>query len=312
MIGYNSGYNLRLGKKTDSAYNFYHLQFDGKMSDVRLYDIVLTAEEIGDNMYDAPSENEEGLVGSWNLGDCSGTTASDASASENDGTIYNAGWYEGGESTTFTAQLDPGKAYIQGHEFRTLISSNVEVERAREFAQLTDFERLIQYGNYAKVDNLTGFFRVEDHGGKAGGSATISQRVDIHNSAPNLSNPGTYDGTLIGSCRVREITPIDRPTVGTPATWRYQLFIYDIQMTGELIPDSIMSIYEPGEKMEKQQYKEILADSIEESNRKALLAAEYIDKLNHIWNIVKDTPNDIELGGKIRRLHNEKDKKSRT
>ena len=136
------------------------------------------------------------------------------------------------DATKFTAQLDPGKAYIQGHEFRTLISSNVEVERAREFAQLTDFERLIQYGNYAKVDNLTGFFRVEDHGGKAGGSATISQRVDIHNSAPNLSNPGTYDGTLIGSCRVREITPIDRPTVGTPATWRYQLFIYDIQMTG--------------------------------------------------------------------------------
>ena len=125
------------------------------------------------------------------------------------------------DATKFTAQLDPGKAYIQGHEFRTLISSNVTVDRAREFAQLADFERLMQYGNYAKVDTVNGFFNVNNH-----------EKVDILSGSVAGTSAAQYAAVKIGTCRVRQITLIDRPTLGTPNTWRYQLFIYDIQMTG--------------------------------------------------------------------------------
>ena len=90
-------------------------------------------------------------------------------------------------------------------------------------------------------------------------------------------------------------------------------------MTKELIPDHIMDLYDTGEIMDKQNYKELLAESIEsvgqtakEANRLQLLVAGYKDKLNHIWHMVEDTPNDNELGKKMRALYYEKDKISWT
>ncbi len=125
------------------------------------------------------------------------------------------------DTTKFTARLDPGKAYVQGHEFRTLISSDVHVDRARDYDSVNNFDRLLQYGNYTKIDNLLGMY-----------DFTTGTAVDIHNAAPVLTTPVTYANTKIGTARVRTITPIDRPTLGIPATWRYQIFLYDIQMTG--------------------------------------------------------------------------------
>ena len=123
--------------------------------------------------------------------------------------------------TKFTVRLDPGKAYIHGHEFRTLISSDVTADRARDYANVNNFDRLIQYGNYTKIDNLSGFYDFVTGG-----------ELDIHNAAPVLTNPATYANTKIGTAKARTITVIDRPTPATPTTWRYQLFLYDIKMTG--------------------------------------------------------------------------------
>ena len=90
-------------------------------------------------------------------------------------------------------------------------------------------------------------------------------------------------------------------------------------MTGELIPDHIMDIYTTKDKMDKQNYKELLAETMTEVNkcekemgRLQLLVAEYKDKINHIWHMVEDTPNDNELGKKMRKLYHGKDKISRT
>ena len=43
------------------------------------------------------------------------------------------------------------KAYIEGLEFETLISTDVVLDRARETAQVNNFDRLMQYGNYIIV-----------------------------------------------------------------------------------------------------------------------------------------------------------------
>ena len=90
-------------------------------------------------------------------------------------------------------------------------------------------------------------------------------------------------------------------------------------MTGELIPDHIMDIYTTKDKMDKQNYKELLAETMAETNeceketgRLQLLVAEYTDKINHIWHMVEDTPNNNELGKKVRELYYEKDKISGT
>jgi hypothetical protein len=90
-------------------------------------------------------------------------------------------------------------------------------------------------------------------------------------------------------------------------------------MTNELIPNNIMDFYDKGKKMDKQNYKELLAETMaeatkceKETGRLQLLVAQYQDKLNHIWHMVEDTPNDNELGKKMRKLYHEKDKISRT
>jgi len=125
------------------------------------------------------------------------------------------------DTAKFVARLDPGKAYVEGHEFRTLISSDVPVDRARDYVNVNGFDRLMQFGNYAKIDNLSGFY-----------DFTTGTEFDIHNAAPVLTNPTTYANTKIGTAKARTITVIDRPTPATPTTWRYQLFLYDIKMTG--------------------------------------------------------------------------------
>ena len=90
-------------------------------------------------------------------------------------------------------------------------------------------------------------------------------------------------------------------------------------MTNELIPDYILDIYDAGEKMDKQNYKELLTETMTEVNkcekemgRLQLLVAEYKDKLNHIWHMVEDTPNNNELGKKMRELYYGKNKIPRT
>ena len=70
--------------------------------------------------------------------------------------------------------------------------------------------------------------------------------------------------------------------------------------------------------MNKESYKEQLgslisecAKSEKEINRLWILVAEYSDKDNQLKRLVKDNPNNMELGKKIRELHLE-DKTERT
>ena len=61
--------------------------------------------------------------------------------------------------------------------------------------------------------------------------------------------------------------------------------------------------------MDKQTYKEMLSQTMfemgeceTEVTRLQLLVAKYKDELRHIWNLIKDTSNDSELGNKMRQI----------
>tara|TARA_Y100001963_G_scaffold150659_1_gene232121 strand:- start:560 stop:820 length:261 start_codon:yes stop_codon:yes gene_type:complete len=80
-------------------------------------------------------------------------------------------------------------------------------------------------------------------------------------------------------------------------------------MTSDLIPDSILDFYESGDKMDKQSYKEMLADNIlalntteKEVSRLQILVAKYQDKEREIKKLVYDNPNNMALGKKIRNM----------
>ena len=90
-------------------------------------------------------------------------------------------------------------------------------------------------------------------------------------------------------------------------------------MTSDLIPDSILDFYETGDKMDKRNYKEMLADNIlalntteKEVNRLHILVAKYQDKEREIKKLVYDNSNNMALGKLIRSMYFEENKKSDT
>jgi len=83
---------------------------DGKIDEVRIWNDVRTQTEIEDNMFTELTGSEDGLVGYWKFNEDSGSTADDASSSENDGTIIGATWDVGPkvEAKVLTAVTDDG------------------------------------------------------------------------------------------------------------------------------------------------------------------------------------------------------------
>ena len=71
--------------------------------------------------------------------------------------------------------------------------------------------------------------------------------------------------------------------------------------------------------MDKVIYKELLAETMSdltdaqnEITRLQILVVTYQDKKNELKKLVYDNPNDFKLGGIVRSMYFEKDKKSRT
>ena len=122
----------------------------------------------------------------------------------------------GSDASKFIVKLDPGKAYVHGHEHETYISTDITVDRARDYVNVNGFDRLMQYGNYAKVKTLTGLFDVSSHA-----------VVDLHNvvsGSITFTNPTTYASTKVGTARVRQLNQTDY-------AGPYQMYLYEITMS---------------------------------------------------------------------------------
>ena len=145
----------------------------------------------------------------------------------------------GSDATKFIARLDPGKAYILGHEFTTLVSADVNVDRARTSNEVSNFDRLMQYGNYTNVTTVKGMF-----------DTTSNAIVDLHNlpvEAVSPTSPTTYGNSKIGTAKVRQLNYVSGTT---PVLQRkYRMYLYDIQLTAGdfgdvesiIIPESPLS-----------------------------------------------------------------------
>ena len=121
------------------------------------------------------------------------------------------------DPTKFNIRLDPGKAFIEGHEHETIIATDVTLDRARSITNVNNFDRLMQYGNYVVVDALTGYFDISEH-----------VTVDLHNlQTPTTTNPTTYAASKIGTARLRMIDYVS----GTGQNQYINFYLYDIVMT---------------------------------------------------------------------------------
>ena len=123
------------------------------------------------------------------------------------------------DSTKFIVRLDPGKAFIEGFEYETIISQNITIDKARTIVNVNNFDRLMQYGNYVIVNNLKGYYDI-----------TENETVDLHNVAHgsiNVTDQSTYILTKIGTARVRSITHV----TGASTAMISHLYLYDIKIT---------------------------------------------------------------------------------
>ena len=123
------------------------------------------------------------------------------------------------DSTKFIVRLDPGKAYIEGYEYETIISTDVIVDKARDFINVNNFDRLMQYGNYITVSGYNGLYNITTH-----------ETVDLHNAAHasvSLLSPTNYAATKIGTAKVRNIDYVS----GTGANQIINMYLYDINMS---------------------------------------------------------------------------------
>jgi len=123
------------------------------------------------------------------------------------------------DDSKFIVRLDPGKAFIEGFEYETIISTDISIDKPRTFVNVNNFDRLMQYGNYAIVSNYGGYYDISEN-----------ITVDLHNvdkATINFSTPNDYDNTKVGTARIRSI----RYSSGTGNNKIFLMYIYDVQMT---------------------------------------------------------------------------------
>ena len=123
------------------------------------------------------------------------------------------------DTTKFIVRLDPGKAFIEGYEHETIITTELKVDKAREFTSVNGFDRLMQYGNYVVIKEMNGLFDIKKN-----------ETVDLHNvvhSSVDETDPTTYASSKIGTARVRNIVYVS----GTGVTQVNKLYLYDIKMS---------------------------------------------------------------------------------
>ena len=91
--------SLVFGRSQRSPGNFFSDPYalKGEMAEVRLWNTVLSQQDIQGRMNRRLQGNEAGLVGYWPLDDGQGAKAADKSRNGNDGTIYGGSWLRPGD-----------------------------------------------------------------------------------------------------------------------------------------------------------------------------------------------------------------------
>jgi hypothetical protein len=105
----NVTFNNSANNRVNMGRHFFSSSFlNGKLSDVRVWNTVRTAQQIADNYNKRLIGNESGLVGYWKLDKGSGTTVADSTTNANAGTLNNGVLWDNNEP--FTEPIDDGTA----------------------------------------------------------------------------------------------------------------------------------------------------------------------------------------------------------
>lgn len=141
---------------------------------------------------------------------------------------------EGGSSSKLVAEINPGKAYVQGYDIESLVSKRVAIDKATDYVSIEQASALIDYGNYIIADNVAGSWDVNSQG-------RVSLRSQQANSVSTRAYSTTsFPGTEIGTARVRAIE-YHSGTPGLPSA-QYRVYLTDINMNAGFGFNNVQSI----------------------------------------------------------------------
>jgi len=123
-------------------------------------------------------------------------------------------------TSNFNVTLSPGGAFVQGYEYKTISTTNLEIPRATTFANTTNYDMVMNYDNYIQCNTLFGSVNV----------ATLPL-LDLHCVPPalvNTANTQIYANTKIGTARIRALTLTTTPNTAQPNTFIYAAYLFDV------------------------------------------------------------------------------------
>jgi len=100
-------------------------------------------------------------------------------------------------ANAFNIVVEPGKAYVQGYEFETLAPYYIKAERARDVANVTNYNTTIDYQNWLEVTNMAGPIPFKT---LQVGTIHCVAHADI-----NVSNAAAATNTVIGTVKIRAL-----------------------------------------------------------------------------------------------------------
>lgn len=155
-----------------------------------------------------------------------------------------------GSASSYSAVLDPGKAYVFGYEFETISQTPIEIPRARTTANVLNYNLNTSYGNFLFVGDGRGFI---DHSS----AEVVDLHCVSHISVSNVATPATtppgahYRSTRIGTGRVRMMTYDSAANTANQATRVYRMYLFDTQFSNltsnisNLVSPTQITLYDP-------------------------------------------------------------------
>jgi len=129
----------------------------------------------------------------------------------------------------FNAVLDPGKAYVGGYEFQTIAPTTISVDRARETANVSDYDIPTNYTSYVVLNNVRGSLDISSF-----------PLIDVHacdHANVNVATTAAYNSTKIGTLRANMMKFNDATTSDVGTTHSFTVNVFDVNsssITGTL------------------------------------------------------------------------------
>ncbi len=124
------------------------------------------------------------------------------------------------DSNSFTAVLDPGKAYVGGYEVQTIAPTRIQIPRARQTSNVSDYDLPTNYSSFVVLANTTGTLDISSF-----------PELDIHctpHTTIDFSSTNAYNSTKIGTLRANMMKYNDASSSVLGSTHTFTVNVFDV------------------------------------------------------------------------------------